>query len=105
MKKSTWAEVPHKFEAGTPNIAGGIAMGSSNLTATASATTTTEVSSAAVLAAPSGAVQVWALSGNFVELPGNDQFALEEASTTLAFENIVIVPSNETTLIISPPPW
>ena len=24
---STWAEVPHKFEAGTPNIAGAVAMG------------------------------------------------------------------------------
>lgn len=36
------------------------------------------------------------LSGNFVELPGNDQFSLEEPTTTLAFENIVIIPSSET---------
>jgi cysteine desulfurase / selenocysteine lyase len=27
-EESTWAEVPHKFEAGTPNIAGAIGMGS-----------------------------------------------------------------------------
>lgn len=27
IKKSTWAEIPWKFEAGTPNIAGGIALG------------------------------------------------------------------------------
>ena len=27
LDKSTYAEVPHKFEAGTPNIAGGIAFG------------------------------------------------------------------------------
>ena len=26
-QESTWAEVPHKFEAGTPNIAGAIGMG------------------------------------------------------------------------------
>ena len=26
-EKSTWAEIPHKFEAGTPNIAGAIALG------------------------------------------------------------------------------
>jgi cysteine desulfurase/selenocysteine lyase len=26
-EESTWAEIPHKFEAGTPNIAGAIALG------------------------------------------------------------------------------
>jgi len=28
LEKSTWAEIPHKFEAGTPNIAGAIGLGS-----------------------------------------------------------------------------
>jgi cysteine desulfurase/selenocysteine lyase len=27
FEKTTYAELPHKFEAGTPNIAGGIALG------------------------------------------------------------------------------
>lgn len=27
LEKSTWAEIPHKFEAGTPNIAGAIGLG------------------------------------------------------------------------------
>ncbi|HMP89610.1 MAG TPA: cysteine desulfurase [Kiritimatiellia bacterium] len=28
LEKSTWAEIPHKFEAGTPNISGAIGLGS-----------------------------------------------------------------------------
>ncbi len=36
------------------------------------------------------------LSGNFVEMPGNDQFVLKDTSATLAFSNVVIVPSGET---------
>lgn len=36
------------------------------------------------------------LSGNFVEMPGNDQFALADTSATLAFSDVIIVPSGET---------
>jgi len=30
FEKTTYADLPHKFEAGTPNICGGIAFGAAN---------------------------------------------------------------------------